>query len=62
MQLYRQTIAVSNVTIFLYYTGGAGGAGGGGGAGGMPDISQLLQDPEVLAAFQVKTLLKQQTN
>jgi len=59
MQLYRQTIAVSNVEIFLYYTGGAGGAGG---AGGMPDISQLLQDPEVLAAFQVKTLLKQQTN
>ena len=34
-----------------------GGMGGGmGGMGGMPDISSLLNDPEVLAAFQVKQL------
>lgn len=31
--------------------GGMGGMGGG--AGGMPDIGSLLNDPEVLAAFQV---------
>lgn len=31
---------------FTFFVGGAGGAG-------MPDISQLLQDPELLSAFQV---------
>ena len=30
----------------------------GGAAGGMPDISQLLQDPEILSAFSVSYYIK----
>ena len=33
--------------------GGMGGAPGGMGGAGMPDLSQLLSDPELLQAFQV---------
>ena len=33
--------------------GGMGGMGGMGGGGGMPDLASLLQDPELLQAFQV---------
>ena len=35
--------------------GGGGGSAGMGSVPGMPDITKLLQDPEILSAFQVST-------